>query len=345
MLGKNVLSFGNSKQAGGTSGSTATRLIVALIKASTLAYYVEDDSIQIMATELECNDPNCVPLETLVALLGKDARWTFKILKPLNEVTAEDVQNLPFPASWSLWVSEQQFKASHPNLFSWMDDASQEFEEELSNLGRQDKIQALDIMDRLLSDMRCRVLSVIEDNLAVRDKVLVGDSPPVIDAAAESTVVTMRPKTPIENKESLGGFSASASSAVSSYIQHPKQTVITLLSEGFATAQTPGVKTKESGKNDTPDTTIAIGRSNDVASSSSTTIGMIPTTDERSSNPVKTGKGASDGRASLLIGSNNSSARPAKRHNKGTRPRGCPCCDPDNVDNILDNMIFLETPP
>lgn len=345
MPDKNILSFGNSKQAGGTSGSTATRLIVALIKASTLAYYIEDDSIQIMATELECNDPDCVPLETLVALLGKDARWTFKILKPLAEVTAEDVQNLPFPASWSLWVSEQKFKASHPNLFSWMNDASQEFEEEISKLGLTDKIQALGIMDRLLSDMRGRVLSVIEDNSAGNEKALAGDSPLLLDASAQSTVVTMRPKTPVENKESLSGFGTSASSAVSPYLQRPQQSLLIQHSEKFVTANTPAVNAEESGNNETPATTIEVGHSDDVAGSSTTTIEMPSFYDERSPNPSEISKGVNGGHASLLIGSNTSSLRPAKRHNKGTRPRGCPCCDPDNIDNILDNMIFLETPP
>lgn len=33
------------------------------------------------------------------------------------------------------------------------------------------------------------------------------------------------------------------------------------------------------------------------------------------------------------------------RHDKGKTRRGCPCCDPDNIDNILDRILFLETPP
>lgn len=35
----------------------------------------------------------------------------------------------------------------------------------------------------------------------------------------------------------------------------------------------------------------------------------------------------------------------APRHEKGTRPRGCPCCDPDNLDNIVDKMLFMDMPP
>ena len=33
------------------------------------------------------------------------------------------------------------------------------------------------------------------------------------------------------------------------------------------------------------------------------------------------------------------------RHSKGTRVRGCPCCDPDNLDNVIDSYLFLQPPP
>ena len=33
------------------------------------------------------------------------------------------------------------------------------------------------------------------------------------------------------------------------------------------------------------------------------------------------------------------------RHNKGSRVRGCPCCDPDNLENVVDSYLFLQPPP
>ena len=33
------------------------------------------------------------------------------------------------------------------------------------------------------------------------------------------------------------------------------------------------------------------------------------------------------------------------RHDKTTRLRGCPCCDPDNMENIIDKILFMNTPP
>ena len=39
-----------------------------------------------------------------------------------------------------------------------------------------------------------------------------------------------------------------------------------------------------------------------------------------------------------------SSSEPKVRHNKGVRQRGCPCCDPDNMENIVDRLLFLNAP-
>ena len=38
---------------------------------------------------------------------------------------------------------------------------------------------------------------------------------------------------------------------------------------------------------------------------------------------------------------------PTSRHETkgGVRPRGCPCCDPDNMDNIIDSIMFNNLPP
>jgi hypothetical protein len=32
------------------------------------------------------------------------------------------------------------------------------------------------------------------------------------------------------------------------------------------------------------------------------------------------------------------------RHEKGGRRSGCPCCDPDNLDNIVDKILFMDNP-
>ena len=47
------------------------------------------------------------------------------------------------------------------------------------------------------------------------------------------------------------------------------------------------------------------------------------------------------GNPSTLLTENNGKPR----HEKGSRRRGCPCCDPDNLDNKIDKMMFLDIPP
>jgi len=36
---------------------------------------------------------------------------------------------------------------------------------------------------------------------------------------------------------------------------------------------------------------------------------------------------------------------PRARHDKVVRIRGCPCCDPDNMENIIDKILLSNMPP
>jgi hypothetical protein len=57
--------------------------------------------IQIMVTEVQCNDANCVPIETLIILVGSSGKWSEKILKPSAEVNQGDVAAISFPKDLS----------------------------------------------------------------------------------------------------------------------------------------------------------------------------------------------------------------------------------------------------
>lgn len=49
----------------------------------------------VMVTELECREPGCPPIETVIALLTGPGKTTqFKIHKTADEVTQQDVQAL-----------------------------------------------------------------------------------------------------------------------------------------------------------------------------------------------------------------------------------------------------------
>ena len=183
------------------------------------------DSIQIMVNEVECRDEGCVPIEVLIILIGPNNRWIGKILKPMVDVTPEDIYALELP----------------DNLES-------------------DKVPVA--TDYSLDS---RLLSPIDNSLSSSYDKTESRLSPQDDGT--TTFIQMR-KIDSHNTSSL-------------------------------TPSAPALNT------DTP-TTIKQSRP--------------PTYNEID-----------------II------AKP--RHNKGSRPRGCPCCDPDNIDNIIDQIIFNNTPP
>jgi hypothetical protein len=53
------------------------------------------DDATVMVTELQCSEPGCPPLETVIAILkAANARTQHKLHKPLAEVTHADVAAL-----------------------------------------------------------------------------------------------------------------------------------------------------------------------------------------------------------------------------------------------------------
>ena len=68
------MDFGTKRVTGSRSRTINTSRIIDLVKGRIQNYSGDDNTIEVMVTELECTDPDCVPLETLVALLGKNAR-------------------------------------------------------------------------------------------------------------------------------------------------------------------------------------------------------------------------------------------------------------------------------
>jgi len=65
------------------------------IKTWTEAALGLDEDAVVMVTELQCSEPGCPPLETVIAVLAGDGRRLYKVLKPMAEVTIEDVAALP----------------------------------------------------------------------------------------------------------------------------------------------------------------------------------------------------------------------------------------------------------
>ena len=76
------------------------------------------DSVQIMVTEVSCNEPDCVPLETLVIVIGQQARWADKVLKPIVEVTDSDIEGLDIPQNWNAWIEAETERKKEKALMS-----------------------------------------------------------------------------------------------------------------------------------------------------------------------------------------------------------------------------------
>lgn len=333
-----AINFGSQISFGSKQRTADTRNVAAWIRLSIATHEIDDSAVEIMVTELECNDPDCVPLETLIALLGKEARWTYKILKPLAEVTQENVNNVPFPPSWSSWVAEQTFNKKNAEIYSWMCDFVDDFDQRVKELEYKDQLQAAAIMERLIADFRCRTTDAYRDVTVIQDesseKFVSFDSKAGIESNSEativsnSTMVTMKPKVLSENTISV--------QSIGSNRDNQYQQVIS--NETIALQTTGAILAPERG---------SIESSNSAALSENTRIDQDKGTSlksaDSSSRMIQPKKVESQNMH--MLSSSSATGSLAKRHKKGTRPRGCPCCDPDSIDNIIDKMIFLETPP
>jgi hypothetical protein len=224
------------------------------------------DKYQVMVTEIQCYDPGCVPIETLVVILlmnqasdtskERAERWADKILKPVAEVTVEDVQSLVY----------NQFQSS--------------------------------------ADQQVTTTATTSTHVA---------EPSV--AEVQITRVSMKPNNSPAAVVSVG----STSEAVQT------EPVVRSSTVTVSTVVTPSV---------------------------GDTLPVPPALDTMTSEPIikPISAPASKSRSvnsqpMLQLPGGGGGGTLASRHDKGsTRPRGCPCCDPDNIDNIVDQLLFQHYP-
>lgn len=217
--------------------------------------------VQVMVSEIECNAPDCVPVETLAVLVGDKSKWVGKILKPLSEVILADIEELDFPS-----VKE---RSSDADLGS---EIGAELRERLRGISEAStRLKTLEYLKDLLSDIMDETLDEVK---------------------------------PSSRKDSTN----SSSSADHSQTDFALDTVIS----------TPSIVSTPSLAN--PPITRVVMRPNNSMSGGSTS---EERTRVKFENPLN--------------------SKP--RHQKGVRPRGCPCCDPSNIDNIVDKLLFFDTPP
>jgi hypothetical protein len=237
-----------------------------------------------MVTEVNCNQVDCVPIETLVILLStsysetlsgspaasmlvadqggsadstKGSRWVGKILKPMKEVVEEDIYALDLQGVLLSW-SRQSLSKNSENHSNQVAAAASEPTETSS---RQ-------------------------------------------PSSAPVTVVTMKPRN------------VAHSAPVTAPRGIEPHRLIPALPQ--SAARSPADMHGPAAKGPQP------------AVPMSTMHRAISHTD------------AIGGRLSTP---ESSSSSHAERKGGSSRPRGCPCCDPEHLDNIVDRIIFSQLPP
>jgi hypothetical protein len=267
-----------------------------------------------MVTELECNDPGCVPIETLVALIGDDARWTAKVLKPISDVTQQDIRDLDLPVPWEKWVIASEQKKNGMKIRETVLRESEDVFRKISELpSDSDKLLAIAVLQEKCEEIRRSIESFFDAAISVpmesRNDIALNDS-------AEVTMVPMKPRTAV------------------SAIEVPKEDLKVDYSSSGPKSSSEQMNLKAAGdvKNEVPSFSVGSIRVANPLPPPITFTGVSKAP------PI-----GSSGIARALPGA----FGPPARHEKGSgvRPRGCPCCDPDNVDNIVDKLLFLETPP
>eukprot|EP01041_Mallomonas_annulata_P006262 gene6262-12679_t len=230
--------------------------------ASLLPDNSKEDSVQVMVTEVQCNEPDCVPIETLIILNGVKGKWMTKILKPVLEVSETDVKALLIPSDWALHIREVEDKKSAsvvtaetvspqlpfedndsvPAEMIWFHESLTEIKSRLATLSKSQQNFAIQYMEQFCQTHKSQLINSDADKKT--------DNIKAIEVTKE-TVVPMQPRPQVTSQPDRG------------------RPIV--------------VSVRDSG--------------------------------------------------------------PPIRHNKGVRQRGCPCCDPDNIDNIVDRMLFLDAPP
>ena len=283
-----------------------------------------DPSVQLMVSEVACFDEGCVPLETIVIVVGAQSRWMGKLLRPLAEVTAEHVgAELELPQRWWLY-SRLQALRSRPGeatgaagvcTQSEVEAAYRWIEKHCADNGPGGLLSALgaaaSVAASVAAPAAAAAKAVVEDKQgASGDGMTVSRALLLLSLATEG-IDLCGGEGGGGAVLGRGGGDAAAQDEASSVaaVAAPAAQVGTSTGVALATA-TPASERAESGL-----------------------LHLPPPAD----GPTYFTKAYSAAPASAL-----SSAGPPPRHDKsrGVRQRGCPCCDPDSIDGYVDKMFM-----
>jgi hypothetical protein len=241
----------------------------------------EIGDVQILVTEVQCYEPDCVPIETLIIILGSEySRWTTKILKPLSEVTDDDILALEIPSTLPTPAPKEKTTSPSPPP-SWVGSMMKIIDD------HQQDPQYLSGLEYLQKYIAKKLESPSPSNQS--------DTAPPAAAAPP-----LPPPTMVKMKSTIPSPSPSLTSISSSQSPQASPTLPKMTPHLPSPAQPPRPP---------------------------------PIPMNVPSQPL------------LLKPKQLNDEGPKPRHQKGVRQRGCPCCDPDNLDNIVDRLLYFDAPP
>ena len=293
-----------------------------------------DGSIQIMISEIECNAPDCVPIETLIIIFGiEETRWTGKILKPINEVSESDVMQLllsydilkittskPIIASpisivtksvthdnKSISTNDETNSSAMTGNITQLTDHLKSFLEMNQNLNHQQKLKNIESIQNVIN------LYTAETGLTTSHMMSVDKDKDNNEDDIVKVSMVPHDKNKLQESNLFNNNTSNENHMTNKNIIHDNNT------------------------NKTTTTTTVVAPNNNVNN-------INNYSNTNSTNNMSSMSGLNNNTNSNATYYTNNTASKS-RHEKGVRPRGCPCCDPDNIDNIVDKLLYLEAMP
>jgi hypothetical protein len=314
-----------------------------------------DDNVQIMVAEVECNQEGCVPIETLIVLVGKEeeevdrsvdsssklndeknggkskrCRWSDKILKPVAEVTEEDVAQLEIPLDWNKPQEAEAAQTDNENSGISPTIKATVLDYVNSFTSVEDKLRAIQEFQALfaaLEEEETKKMS-IPATLANPSG---GSTTAIASTFSTQTNAVPSPASSITSPiSSISGDVTPASNNSTMVTMLPMMPTTTRTSSNTSSQQ--AMMPSPLAEKEPPNTNIINSNSNASKSVATTSASIAPTISASGKRPVRT----------TVISDGTSNSIASERHSKGTRQRGCPCCDPDNIDNIIDRMMYKD---
>lgn len=277
---------------------------------------IQHQSYNIMVTQVACNDPNCVPLETFICLIGLNgSKFSDKIPKPLSEVSKYDVELSLYYSDLFLSTAVQRTQDKVESVLHLLPD-------DKLRLRYIEKIQS-SLEEYKIKFESAYLPSAVElsENYTAEQHIAEAISTQIPNSLTNSRTIV----NSIDNVKSASGDANNNSAIMDNDNYYPTQpsTLVTMVSKKVS----PQDITSAS-KVVTVETFSSVNNTAQTAESHNSLKSSIST----ANSPVVLSSGRND-------------RVPQFRHEKGsTRPRGCPCCDPDNPENIID-QLFLDCPP